>query len=620
MRSAKHSLPLLLGLVCALAGCGEKSVGPPLPARDPAVTIYEPPATTGSGGYEKVVVFGWRSNAGEEAGDTRFLWSPITDTTGAYNASFDMIGDLNRNPARYESKWSPWKSFSAPGDSGRSTVIGDDEVLQPGKYYIFAVQERDELGHVTARFDPATNARRFAVKLPTGPTLSIYEPYLVGFRFIGPSLSPEKRDLPPGVPLRFTWLADDSYYGGEIAGYRYGWDIADVTAWDAPFRADLTDGGESTFNAGTHTLFIEALDRAGYYTLARITVNVVPWPMDRNLLFVDDYSATAQPLPDYSNPSKGQHDSFWLGICSKAEGFDPAVDVYDCAANQLQPPPAAVIGRYKNIIWSYSSQLDAWSKEIQFTPESDVGKGRIPVNYLAIFLLRGGHAWTSGRSERTGGLAATVPQVTTDRFPLDLRCEVGGGQSDCRGSLASAKCFPYRDDCVTMLDKIDGNIRSDGGMPFRQVAHFDCMRFAYRDRYDPMTTARPGLPLRLSLWEEVTKPGRYFDPSDTLGPQGFTYVEVYDPAYWMKRNGVSSQLCFHPMYRMRSYDERSALDGGTVAIWVSKYDTVVPDVASGVAVAAPSVHFGFPLWFFARAQVDSLAAAIFDEWEIRKAP
>ena len=34
------------------------------------------------------------------------------------------------------------------------------------------------------------------------------------------------------------------------------------------------------------------------------------------------------------------------------------------------------------------------------------------------------------------------------------------------------------------------------------------------------------------------------------------------------------------------------------------------------AVGAPSVHFGFPLWFFNRAQVDSIADVIFDEWQI----
>ncbi|MCK4235509.1 MAG: hypothetical protein KAX38_00220 [Candidatus Krumholzibacteria bacterium] len=60
---------------------------------------------------------------------------------------------------------------------------------------------------------------------------------------------------------------------------------------------------------------------------------------------------------------------------------------------------------------------------------------------------------------------------------------------------------------------------------------------------------------RLDLCEEITKPStppRYFNPNNSYGPGGFTYVEIYDPEYWMDRNYVTSQACFHPMYRMRS--------------------------------------------------------------------
>jgi hypothetical protein len=144
------------------------------------------------------------------------------------------------------------------------------------------------------------------------------------------------------------------------------------------------------------------------------------------------------------------------------------------------------------------------------------------------------------------------------------------------------------------------------------------MAYALRDDSDPLTAAHPGLPVRLDLWEEVVKSGRYFNPDDSLGPGGFTYVEVYDPAYWMAHKALLSQPCFHPMYRMRSRSEESALDDGTVAIWVTKYEHVVPDVASGAAVAGASVHFGFPLWFFKRSSVDSIVTVVFNEWDILK--
>jgi hypothetical protein len=142
------------------------------------------------------------------------------------------------------------------------------------------------------------------------------------------------------------------------------------------------------------------------------------------------------------------------------------------------------------------------------------------------------------------------------------------------------------------------------------------MSYILRDDTDPLTAAHPGLPPRIDLWTEVTKPGRYFNPEDSLGPGGFTYVEVYDPVYWMDRTEAHSQPCFHPIYSMRARSENSVLNDAAVALWVAKYEHVVPEVSAGTAVAAPSFHFGFPLWFFRRSAVDSIVTVVFDEWGI----
>ena len=120
----------------------------------------------------------------------------------------------------------------------------------------------------------------------------------------------------------------------------------------------------------------------------------------------------------------------------------------------------------------------------------------------------------------------------------------------------------------------------------------------------------PNLPKSLVLWDEVTKAGRYFDPS----VRGFYYVEAYNPAYWMNFKKIGQQSCFHPMFRMKARASQSVLNNACVAFWTTKYENVVADVPG--AVAAPSVHFGFPLWFFNRDQVDQTADAIFKEWQI----
>jgi hypothetical protein len=138
------------------------------------------------------------------------------------------------------------------------------------------------------------------------------------------------------------------------------------------------------------------------------------------------------------------------------------------------------------------------------------------------------------------------------------------------------------------------------------------MAYLKRDNSDPMTAAEPRIPSKLELWEEVTRTGRFFDPY----VRGFTYVEVYNPEYWMERNFARKQPCFHPIFRMRTRSALSPLNAQTTAIWVSKYDDIVPEVESGIARAARSFHCGFPLWFFKRSQVDSLVTVIFDEWGI----
>jgi hypothetical protein len=248
---------------------------------------------------------------------------------------------------------------------------------------------------------------------------------------------------------------------------------------------------------------------------------------------------------------------------------------------------------------------------VVFTPESQVGMGTQDVNYLSIFLVTGGHIWTLGRSEQNSGLAANFPQPAA--FPASFRFDMASDPSDTSGVF----CMGYKDYCVSVVDKVWGVFRSGEDMPPGVVRNMDrdAMRFAYRDLFDPVTAMHPELPESLQLWEEVTAPGRFFDPA----VRGFTYVEVYDPDYYMYWMYLSSQSCFHPMYRMKTRNSLSVLSNGAVALWLTKYEEVVPIVESGIAVAAPSVHFGLPLWFFDRDDVDQIVDVIFDEWQINTA-
>lgn len=615
-RMARYILAALVLL--ASAGCGRNDIGPTGPGDPdsvtaPALTITSPPYVGGIPKYLEVTRFSWSSSGEQPAVDVRYFASMLVDTNGNYDTTFDMVGDINENPARYDSLWSDWISYYAPEDSGRTTIIGDDELLTYGRRHYFFVQGRDSEGNVTEIFKRETNARHFTVTYSSGPLIYIAERVLANFIFIGTSFRPEERMLPAGISLSFYWKGNADQYSNEITGYRYGWDITSLEHWDAPYEPGTIRSAPVAFFSGVHTITVEAADIAGNITRGQITIEIIPWEMDRDLLLVDDYYAPFYPLPDLSSPSESEHDAFWASICSRAAGFDEVRDIYDTYA-WSRAPSIELIGRYRNVVWTYSPEsANRWSRIVEFTPESAPGISRDETpNIISIFLEKGGHVWTSGRSDGGGGLAAVL-QDEARIFPIDIRCEIngpGGGCSDNSG----IKSLPYRDYCVTVIDKVVARFRTDSSMPLRTLNHYDVLRSALRDDDDPVTAACTSLPEVLALRDEVTSVGSFFCTDSTCSPGGFTYVEVYDPDYWFPMIAATSRYCFHPLYRMRAASSSSVLDGQTVAIWVTRFDDVVPDTPGGVA--APSVHFGFPLWFFRHESTDSIADVVFERWGI----
>jgi hypothetical protein len=349
----------------------------------------------------------------------------------------------------------------------------------------------------------------------------------------------------------------------------------------------------------------------GSSTLATFEVTVFPQKMEKNLLWVDDFYSTNFPQTTYAFPTLSEIYAFWTNICERAKGFNPGVDIYDTSTHSFAPPDIEILWKYRNIIWSFTSSEDvmAWDDMVRFTPESLVGaSGSAKFNFLSYYIAAGGHIWSEGRSDQHGGLGAVLSQ-TNQSFPRNLRCEIAGISTGCAGDTSGVHCIAYHVYCVTVLDKVKPAPRVDVRMPERRI-DYDAMVYGFTDTRDPVTLAHPDLPDSLSLWDQVTKDGMFFDPK----VQGFTYVEVYNSNYWMKTIGATPQDCFHPMYRMRARYALSAINGDVVAFWTTKFADVTADAPG--AVAAPSVHFGFPLWFFNRTQVNAIADVIFKEWQI----
>ncbi|MBN1884370.1 MAG: hypothetical protein JW876_02450 [Candidatus Krumholzibacteriota bacterium] len=620
----RTTTPIRMGTLAAalflLAGCDDGPARPGIDRpEDPLLVIEAPAWTQGIPAYLATTIFRWRPAETEPPAAVRHLFTMVTDTAGAYDPGFDIVGDLASRPDRYENRWSRWIAWEAPGDSARMTVIGDDETPVSGRVHFFAVQARDGEGHVTRTFSTGTNARLYRVGTSKGPFLTIREPSLGAELFVGDRANPAGRELPPGAALRFGWRADASSYGGEIAGFRHGWDVPDFDAWTAPFDPADTRSATARFHAGTHVFAVEALDQAGKITRGRFEIVVVPFPMDRPLLWVDDLYSTAGPFPDFSFPAEPDHDAFWLGLLSRATGFDPLRDVYDTDGNRFLPPGADLLGRYRNVVWTFGTSGTAWERLVRFTPESAVGSSAWDeANLVSFFLRRGGHLLSVGFGDRGGGLAAALPPASRI-FPMSLSCEIAGTRNDCDGDRSGAESMPAADGCVTVLDKVLGSFRGDPRMPARILDRHDVMVGARRDASDPVNARYPLLPARLPLWSEAVAEGRWFSPDSAApGPGGLPSVEIFDPPYWMDVISASSAACFHPMYRMTAFSSSSAVDGCAVALWLTRYEDVIADAPG--ATAAPSAHIGFPLWFIERAQADSLTSAVFDAWGILVSP
>ncbi len=269
----------------------------------------------------------------QEVDSTRYLWTE-------FNA--DVVRDLNMFPEDFEHLWSDWYAYDAPGDSGRQTTIGDDEMIPTNTSYVFVVQAMDEAGGVTTVFDRRFNVRYFTPMTPTGPLLKVSDTFLGDFSFIGTGITAKRVSVPPGFEIKFKWTGDASNYGGEVASYRYGWDIAelgDPSQWEVFPSPYITSAQAKTFYSGIHTFYIESLDNLGTRTFGAIELSVIPVAMSRDLLFVDDFPSYDFTPQIYAFPTESEQDEFWTKICLLIKDFDQEQDIYDVQDNDFYFPP-----------------------------------------------------------------------------------------------------------------------------------------------------------------------------------------------------------------------------------------------------------------------------------------
>jgi hypothetical protein len=405
-------------------------------------------------------------------------------------------------------------------------------------------------------------------------------------------MRPDPVFVPAGVPLNFMWEAPNTFDWLSPILYRCGWDIQnldDDEEWSSLWSPFLKQSSERSFNSDVHVFYIEARDASGVVTRARIEIEVVSLQMDRDLLWIDDYPLGGY-IPSMTDPSEDVHDEFWTSLCSRAPGFDPAVDIYEAdVCNRGSRIPLSVFANYKNIVWTYNSAVDiAWSKSINYDP--GVIADFSPDNFR-MFLAAGGNVLSCGRADRAGGGLGEV-------FPLDVYypasvtdelAAMGYNPDHVKYAL------PYDYYNVTVLDKVSAMFKT--GIVTRSLER-DALRMAIE------TDDLSGLdfPDTLFLDETVSCSTCFFNPQI----RGFSYVEVYDPAYYMEFIGANSHPGFSPIYKIRTRSSISPINNQAIALRVT-------------AASSPydSYHFGFPLWFMEHEKVEQIIDEIFRSWEIK---
>ena len=545
--------------------------------------------------------------------------------------SFESIIAYLRTSAA-DKEWYPFVWYKAPQDSGKFWTT---PVIDRGNY-VFAMRAKDEAGAITPVLDEERNIRRVHVgPLSSGPLMSVTNDYVGVIRTTSCTTPTTILDSPAGVPLEFKIRADASSYGGTIAGYRYGWDIADLNdpeQWEidvTPFLSVATVPAR-TFFFGTHTLTMEVVDNSGYCSRVEVKVNIVQFTLERNILVVDDDDADEVATAGWTNggvwPNDAEQDGFWLDMLSEVTGFDPEIDMINTKQGFV---PLATLAQYKSIIWDVYSDparqrglplLYSYISHRPKNPDNAGGavSGKVLPDVLALAMAAGSHVMVCGNFPVQDVCSRTFTKGA--RFPIIWLYELEGKQDGAPvldptvGDLS----FAYRELCLETMDfAIQNTQRVRNKNTYCRV---DAIRphgpSSTSSRDDTMREARsldPNFPT-LALRPEASAPGQWYDPA----VRGLD-VEVYNPAYFRKQfcQYVPSapRPCFQPIYGLGCFDTLELTYNQPIAFWTSAYADRVADVAG--AVGARSIVFGFPPAFLPPAEFKpSMNYILYTEWKL----
>jgi hypothetical protein len=404
-----------------------------------------------------------------------------------------------------------------------------------------------------------------------------------------------------------------------------------------PFIGDRAQSPPRTFFFGTHSFFLEVIDNSGFKSRVEVRVNIVPFTMENDLLYVDDWleGFDCFSRTNGSSPCDTEHDQFWAYILDSVAGFNPNTDVFELGLQGRTLLPIQVMAKYKNVIWNATGNtageagafLDQLIKFID--PDAPPASGRTSPNLVALFMATGGHVLLVGNQIMTMVINPTVfVGQGINLFPMIFRYELTGDQDGVYGFPnqvgirgVGEDSFAYNDCCLNVLDQSylqnQAQQRKSGGTqrcPTNLIRDRDRVKDGMRIALPIDMTTGGGFP-QLELRPEVSDPGKFLE---LAGME----VDIYNPEYFSTETdcaGVAETIplrdCFQPIYGNGCNNTSSLIYNAPVAFWTTRFVNRVPDITDGVG--ARSAIWGFHPVFFNPDQVKAaIEIIVHDEWQL----
>ncbi len=558
----------------------------------------------------------------QDPDSVRWILVSVKDFNDDY---LEALRYIRRNPNAPQ--WADWHFYRAPSDSGKSWLTPP---LDFGAY-MFAVQAKDEAGAVTPVFDERRNVRRLIVsRRSTGPLLTLRNQFIGTLKTSVESSTLSIINFPTDVPLEFAWSATAESYGGIVVGYRYGWDVIDLTKdeqWAVdwtPFVSTEAESPPQVYYYGSHTFHVEVMDNSGFKSRIGIKINMVPFTMEKNLLLVDDYyespASSGLGITNGAIPNDKEHDEFWRSALRNVADFNPIHDIVEVSADV--PFDILKLAQYRSVIWDTYSNYGMASNMmpylhhlIRYIPEDPDQTiiGTIKPNLLALFMAAGGHLLICGEQPMT----TAINQQYSDGliypiiFQYELQGDYDGHYDNQINNPVGDKSFPFQEMCLDVLD-----IAYTGYGTMRWANENGCGVTHIRVVSPSQDGLRECLPLDLdfpllTLRPEVSGLSKFYGP-DFRGLNS----ELYNPSYFTcGALDLGPRDCFEPIYGQGCLNINSVVYNEPIALWTSAFADIVPDIPGGIA--ARSALWGFEPFFMDTTAVRSaLEIILFDVWEL----